>query len=44
VTTPSGFLKSIQSLPAGDESVILLVRGGEELELTARLGARPVGN
>jgi S1-C subfamily serine protease len=44
VKTPSGLLKSIQSLPAGHESVILLVRGGNEVELSARLAARPVGN
>jgi S1-C subfamily serine protease len=44
VTSPSGFLKSIQALPAGHESVLLMVRDGNEMELSARLGARPSGD
>jgi len=44
ITSPSGFLKMIQALPAGHESVLLVVRDGNEMEIAARLGARPSGD
>ncbi len=41
--SPQELLKRIQSLPAGEQVEVGLVRGSQQVRLTTRLGARPGG-
>ncbi len=41
--SPQALLKQIQSLPAGEQVEVGIVRGAQEISLTAKLGARPAG-